>query len=117
MAFSRVYLGKHFIADVLGGAVLGGLALVILGWWLRGAGAASRLPRSTRISHMPLAAVGLLAGFGFMTGAQAQQKDRDSLVRKDRSVMEDSTMWIYNDVEKGFRISQKNGKPLLIVFR
>jgi hypothetical protein len=64
-----------------------------------------------------LASVGLLAGFGFMTGAQAQQKDRDALVRKDRSVMEDSAMWIYNDVEKGFRISQKNGKPLLIVFR
>ena len=66
---------------------------------------------------IPLAAVGLLAGFASMTEAQSQQKDRDTLVRKDRSVMEDSAMWIYNDVEKCFRVSEKNGKPLLIVFR
>ena len=50
-------------------------------------------------------------------GVPAQQKDRDSMVRDDRSAMQDSAVWIYNDVEKGFKLSQKNGKPLLIVFR
>ena len=61
--------------------------------------------------------IGLLASVFLVTGVPAQQKDRDALVRDDRSAMQDSAMWIYNDVEKGFQLSQKNGKPLLIVFR
>jgi len=61
--------------------------------------------------------IGLLASMALMSGTLAQQKDRDALVRDDRSVMQDSAVWIYNDVEKGFKLSQKNGKPLLIVFR
>ena len=61
--------------------------------------------------------IGLLASVLLITGIPAQQKDRDSMVRDDRSVMQDSAVWIYNDVEKGFKLSQKNGKPLLIVFR
>ena len=46
-----------------------------------------------------------------------EKKDRDTLVRDDLREMRDSDLWIYNDVEKGFKLSQKNGKPLLIVFR
>ena len=61
--------------------------------------------------------IGLLASVVLLTGVPAQQKDRDSMVRDDRSVMQDSAVWIYNDVEKGFKLSWKNGKPLLIVFR
>ena len=67
-------------------------------------------------AHHPIG-IGLLAGVVLMTGTLAQQKDRDTMVRDDRSVMQDSSVWIYNDVEKGFQLSQKNGKPLLIVFR
>ena len=61
--------------------------------------------------------IGIAAGVFLFPEAGAQQKDRDALVRKDRSVMQDSTVWIYNDVEKAFRLSQNYGKPLLIVFR
>ena len=67
-------------------------------------------------AHHPIK-IGLLASVLLMTGVPAQQKDRDALVRDDRSAMQDSTVWIYSDVEKGFKLSQKNGKPLLIVFR
>ena len=51
------------------------------------------------------------------TGAEAQQKDRDTMVRDDRSAMQNSSTWIYNDVEKGFEMAKKDGRPLLIVFR
>ena len=61
--------------------------------------------------------IGLATGAFLLTDAGAQQEDRDALVRDDRSVMQDSAVWIYNDVEQGFKLSQKNGKPLLIVFR
>jgi hypothetical protein len=50
-------------------------------------------------------------------GAEAQQKDRDTMVRDDRSAMQNSSTWIYNDVEKGFEMAKKDGRPLLIVFR
>ena len=67
-------------------------------------------------AHHPIG-IGLLASVVLITGTLAEQKDRDTMVRDDRSVMQDSAVWIYNDVEKGFKLSQKNGKPLLIVFR
>jgi hypothetical protein len=59
----------------------------------------------------------LAAGALLLTDAGAQQKDRGSMVRDDRSAMQDSTVWIYNDVKKGFGLAEKNGRPLLIVFR
>jgi membrane-associated phospholipid phosphatase len=35
MAFSRVYLGRHFIADVLGGAILGLIYLIVFSQFLK----------------------------------------------------------------------------------
>ncbi|MCS5540891.1 MAG: hypothetical protein NZ804_12945 [Roseibacillus sp.] len=61
--------------------------------------------------------VGIAAGAFLFTKADAQQKDRDTMVRDDRSAMQNSAVWIYNDVEKGFERSEKDGRPLLIVFR
>mgnify|MGYP004356948187 CR=1 FL=1 len=61
---------------------------------------------------------GTLAGVLFLlTDAGAQQKDRDAMVRDDRSAMQDSAVWIYNDVETGFQMAEKDARPLLIVFR
>ncbi|MCH2065439.1 MAG: hypothetical protein MK194_17145 [Roseibacillus sp.] len=61
---------------------------------------------------------GIVAGVLFLfTDAGAQQKDRDTMVRDDRSAMQNSAVWIYNDVEKGFEMAKKDGRPLLIVFR
>jgi len=55
----------------------------------------------------------------FCSGALAaeEKKDRDTLVRDDLSEMQDSDLWIYNDVEKGFELARKTSRPLLIVFR
>ena len=61
--------------------------------------------------------VGIAAGALLFTKADAQQKDRDTMVRDDRSAMQNSAVWIYNDVEKGFERSEKDGRPLLIVCR
>ncbi len=61
--------------------------------------------------------VGIAAGALLFTKADAQQKDRDTMVRDDRSAMQNSAVWIYNDVEKGFERAEKDGRPLLIVFR
>ena len=61
---------------------------------------------------------GIVAGVLFLfPDAGAQQKDRDTMVRDDRSAMQNSAVWIYNDVEKGFEMAIKDGRPLLIVFR
>ena len=35
MAFSRIYLGKHFIGDVFGGAVVGLISLVVFAYFLK----------------------------------------------------------------------------------
>ena len=61
---------------------------------------------------------GIVAGVLFLIpDAGAQQKDRDTMGRDDRSAMQNSAVWIYNDVEKGFEMAKKDGRPLLIVFR
>ena len=60
---------------------------------------------------------GIAAGAFLFSYAGAQQKDRDAMVRDDRSAMQNSAVWIYNDVEKGFERAEKDGRPLLIVFR
>ena len=61
--------------------------------------------------------VGIAAGAFLFSHAGAQQKDRDAMVRDDRSAMQNSAAWIYNDVGKGFELAKKKGRPLLIVFR
>jgi len=61
--------------------------------------------------------VGIAVGAFLFTNADAQQKDRDTMVRDDRSAMQNSAIWIYNDVKKGFERAEKDGRPLLIVFR
>jgi hypothetical protein len=44
-------------------------------------------------------------------------KSRDQLVREDLSNFGSLDTWIYNDVDRGFEVARKTGKPLLVVFR
>jgi serine protease Do len=44
-------------------------------------------------------------------------KDREGAVRNDKATMENDSLWIYNDFEKGFAEAKKTGKPLLVVLR
>ncbi|MGH7202352.1 MAG: Trx7/PDZ domain-containing (seleno)protein, partial [Planctomycetaceae bacterium] len=46
-----------------------------------------------------------------------ERKTREELVREDRTTIESSDFWIYNDVEAGFREAKRSGKPLLVTFR
>ncbi|MCA9131916.1 MAG: PDZ domain-containing protein [Planctomycetales bacterium] len=48
---------------------------------------------------------------------QAQSKDRNTLVREDRTRFLDNGLWIYNDVEQGLATAQETGQPLLVIFR
>lgn len=44
-------------------------------------------------------------------------QDRDTKVRTDRSRVEGSGFWIYNDLPAGVELAKKTGNPLLVVFR
>ena len=43
--------------------------------------------------------------------------ERDRAVNDDRSAIDDSELWIYNDLSKGFDTAKATGKPLLVVYR
>ena len=44
-------------------------------------------------------------------------KDREGAVRADKAKLEAGTRWNYDDVEGGFALAAKSGKPLLVVLR
>ena len=44
-------------------------------------------------------------------------ENRDAKVRNDRSAVEATGLWIYNDLAQGFLEAKKSGKPLLVVLR
>ncbi|MCA8976021.1 MAG: hypothetical protein KDC98_14960 [Planctomycetes bacterium] len=48
----------------------------------------------------------------------AQRHAREGAqVLADRNDLQDSDLWIYNDVDQGFLKALETGKPLLITFR
>lgn len=59
-----------------------------------------------------------LCSFACLSALQAQpKKDRNTLVREDRTRVLGDGFWIYNDVDKGLAEAQSTGKPLLVIFR
>ncbi|MGZ8900515.1 MAG: thioredoxin family protein, partial [Limisphaerales bacterium] len=44
-------------------------------------------------------------------------KDRRGAVLDDRAKMQEDSLWIYNDWQRGFAEAKKSGKPLLVVLR
>jgi membrane-associated phospholipid phosphatase len=71
VAFSRVYLGRHFLADVLGGIVSGGIILLIAYLSIKRLNLQNKLPNVVRLIFLfgiPLV-LGLVAPNVFGTGA------------------------------------------------
>ena len=44
-------------------------------------------------------------------------ESRDARVRNDRTNVQATGLWIYNDLAKGFDEAKATGKPLLVVLR
>ena len=79
MALSRMYLGRHFLADVLGGAVLGGLLVVAARALLAGrgsAGAAAAADRARIARHAAPPGGRTLAGRGAAHADRARRHRR-----------------------------------------
>ena len=53
----------------------------------------------------------------FVSAPISAQQDRQTKVRNDRKDVQDTGLWIYNDLAKGIAAARESGKPLLIVFR
>lgn len=49
-------------------------------------------------------------------GAQGHAREGAQVIA-DRDAMQDSDLWLYNDVDAGFARARESGKPLLVVFR
>ncbi len=60
-----------------------------------------------------------LAFCALLTTPVAAQRhaDRGAKILEDRSAMQDSSLWIYNDLDEGFARARKAKKPLLVAFR
>ncbi len=63
----------------------------------------------------PFVAV-LLVACGFSLHAETV-KDREGAVRADKAKLENSERWNYDNVDAGFALASKTGKPLLVVLR
>lgn len=60
-------------------------------------------------------AVALLAGGGALRAEAV--KDREGAVRADKAKLETSARWNYDNLEAGFALAARSGKPLLVVLR
>jgi hypothetical protein len=59
----------------------------------------------------------IVVGLGFLTASGVQAQNRDTKVREDRKAFQNSSSWIYNDLQEGIRVAQAAGKPLFVVLR
>jgi hypothetical protein len=52
-----------------------------------------------------------------VAAATAVAQDRETKVRNDRTQLENSEVWIYNDLAEGFKEAKRTGKPLFVTLR
>ena len=52
--------------------------------------------------------------FGSATIFPAHGGERDDKVNGERQALEDSELWIYNDLDKGFARAKASGRPMLV---
>lgn len=54
--------------------------------------------------------------FGSALATQAAE-NRDEKVRNDKSTVESTGLWIYNNLDLAIAEAKRDGKPLLVTFR
>lgn len=59
---------------------------------------------------------GLICPLVLTTAAHAAE-NRDAKVRNDRTNVQATGLWIYNDLGQGLDEARKTGQPLLVVLR
>ncbi len=83
---------------------------------------AARMP-SSQLYGVPFAVRRLLTltTFGVLLcaaqAAFAQQPTREQKVRADKQKVEADGFWIYNDLDKAYRLARETGKPILVNLR
>ena len=63
---------------------------------------------------------GMLAGvllFGAISQNISAAENRDTKVRNDKTQVEATGKWIYNDLEKALNEGRRAGKPILVTLR
>ncbi len=73
---------------------------------------AQHRPTQKRLGSL---AVALLLGM-LVQGLQAAE-NRDTKVRNDKSTVESTGQWIYNDLDRAFLEGKRENKPLLVTLR
>jgi len=53
----------------------------------------------------------------FAAGASFAAEDRDAKVRTDRTDVQATGAWVYNDLAKGVEAAARSKRPLLVVLR
>ena len=59
----------------------------------------------------------LVVAFTLAAASVATAQDRETKVRSDREQLKGSEIWIYNDLEEGFKEAKRTGKPLFVTLR
>jgi serine protease Do len=67
------------------------------------------------IMHLRSALVAF--SFFLLRPHQPPAQDYDLQLRRDRTALESSSAWLYDDLSNGIRVARKMHKPLLVVFR
>ena len=73
------------------------------------------IPRITTMKASTL----ILTCIAWLLGAQTSQaaENRDEKVRNDKSKVESTGLWIYNNLDQAIAEAKRDGKPLLVTFR
>ena len=62
-------------------------------------------------------ALAILGSLTLSLRAEEKPLTRAQQVRGDKAAVEDTGLWIYNDMEKGIAEAKTSGMPILVVFR
>ncbi len=61
--------------------------------------------------------IGLCIAALALVASAATAQDRDTKVRNDRERFDESSFWVYNDMDSASESAKLLNKPMLVVFR